>query len=84
MVSTDHAVAERLAPLRDPKTRIDLILAGLVTGFTVDHTPSYEPRGCQRGISASWFPYRLVRSMRLALKKNRFCQTTAKDHRHAI
>ncbi len=26
-----------------------------------DHTPSYEPRGCQRGISASWYPYSPVR-----------------------
>ncbi len=24
-------------------------------------TPSYEPRGCQRGISASWYPYSPVR-----------------------
>ncbi|MDP6846771.1 MAG: hypothetical protein QF366_03935, partial [Candidatus Poseidoniia archaeon] len=22
-----------------------------------DETPNYEPRGCQRGISASWYPY---------------------------
>lgn len=26
-----------------------------------DHTPNYEPRGCQRGISASWYPYSPVR-----------------------
>ena len=26
-----------------------------------DDTPSYEPRGCQRGISASWYPYSPVR-----------------------
>ncbi|MBK5933649.1 nitrate reductase alpha subunit [Rhodovulum imhoffii] len=26
-----------------------------------DHTPSYEPRGCQRGISSSWYPYSPVR-----------------------
>ena len=24
-------------------------------------TPNYEPRGCQRGISASWYPYSPVR-----------------------
>lgn len=22
-----------------------------------DETPNYEPRGCQRGISSSWYPY---------------------------
>jgi len=26
-----------------------------------DETPNYEPRGCQRGISASWYPYSPVR-----------------------
>ena len=26
-----------------------------------DHTPNYEPRGCQRGISSSWYPYSPVR-----------------------
>ncbi|MBK1717318.1 nitrate reductase subunit alpha [Thiocystis violacea] len=26
-----------------------------------DQTPNYEPRGCQRGISASWYPYSPVR-----------------------
>ncbi|MDT3680988.1 MAG: nitrate reductase subunit alpha [Truepera sp.] len=26
-----------------------------------DETPNYEPRGCQRGISSSWYPYSPVR-----------------------
>ena len=26
-----------------------------------DETPNYEPRGCQRGISASWYPYSPLR-----------------------
>ncbi|MDP6479940.1 MAG: iron-sulfur cluster assembly protein, partial [Phycisphaerales bacterium] len=36
MGSTEQAVSERLASLRDPRTKADLMSAGLVTGVTVD------------------------------------------------
>ncbi len=38
MVSMKHAVSERLASLRDPKTKTDLMTAGLVTDVAVDES----------------------------------------------
>ncbi len=38
MVSTEHAVSERLASLRDPKTKADLWSAGLITEVSVDES----------------------------------------------